>query len=152
MSNLILPAKHPIAVRQREPNLLVPGKKPVGDVEIDFSHPLAKGLKGLFVATQGAKNLVSGEIMSPTAISGGTASPTFSGGVASFSGSIITDIIGNLSPDTSTAIHAPFRCGLTTVHGPMVLSGSTGVQRLFLSVEIKLYIANIFIIREFHDK
>jgi len=32
----------------REPNLLVPGKKPVGNVRIDWSHPLTTGLKNYF--------------------------------------------------------------------------------------------------------
>jgi hypothetical protein len=35
----------------REPALLVPGRKPVGPVEIDWSHPLAKGLEYAFVPT-----------------------------------------------------------------------------------------------------
>jgi len=32
----------------REPNLLIPGKKPVGSVKIDWSHPLAKGWSAFF--------------------------------------------------------------------------------------------------------
>ena len=32
-------------VMLREPNLLVPGKKPVGMVKIDWSHPLTRGLR-----------------------------------------------------------------------------------------------------------
>lgn len=34
--------------RWEEPNLLIPGKKPTGPVVIDWSHPLARGLKNAF--------------------------------------------------------------------------------------------------------
>ncbi|RMH12113.1 MAG: hypothetical protein D6698_15575, partial [Gammaproteobacteria bacterium] len=35
---------NPRSVLLREPNLLVPGRKPVGPVRIDWEHPLAEGL------------------------------------------------------------------------------------------------------------
>jgi hypothetical protein len=37
----------------REPNLLTPGKKPVGNVEIDWDQPLAKGLRLLLSCNNG---------------------------------------------------------------------------------------------------
>jgi len=42
----------------REPNLWVPGKKPVGAVKIDWEHPLSRGLTGVLLASYGMKNLV----------------------------------------------------------------------------------------------
>ena len=46
-------------VMLREPNLLIPGKKPVGNVKIDWSHPLSKGLKYAFLDLN--RNLVDGK-------------------------------------------------------------------------------------------
>jgi len=37
----------------REPNLLVPGKKPVGSVKIDWSHPLTEGLISACIFNEG---------------------------------------------------------------------------------------------------
>ena len=36
----------------REPNLLTPGKKPVGSVKIDWGHPLTKNLKSFMLCSQ----------------------------------------------------------------------------------------------------
>ena len=44
MSSIILPARSRHAIARREPNLLVPGKKPVGSVTVDWSNPLTRGL------------------------------------------------------------------------------------------------------------
>ena len=51
-------------VMLREPNLLVPGKKPVGPVKIDWSHSLSNGLKSFIVPLQinGAVDLVKGNL------------------------------------------------------------------------------------------
>jgi len=59
MANLILPDP-----RMEMPELLEPGRKPVGPVEIDRGHPLARGLVGcyLFRPNHGAVDLVSGEV------------------------------------------------------------------------------------------
>jgi len=44
----------------REPNLLVPGKKPIGPVKIDWSHPLAKGLVAAYLwdSRRGYRNII----------------------------------------------------------------------------------------------
>ena len=49
-------------VMLREPNLLIPGKKPVGPVKIDWSHPLTNKLKHAFILSHltGYRDLVSG--------------------------------------------------------------------------------------------
>jgi hypothetical protein len=46
----------------REPNLLTPAKKPVGNVEIDWEHPTSKDLKVLFLLNKAgdARNEVDG--------------------------------------------------------------------------------------------
>jgi len=44
MANLILPDP-----RMEMPELFEPGRKPVGPVEIDWSHPLARGLKAAYL-------------------------------------------------------------------------------------------------------
>ena len=50
-------------VMLREPNLLVPRKKPVGPVKIDWSLPITNGLKTCAIATSvGAIDIVSGQI------------------------------------------------------------------------------------------
>ena len=53
----------------REPNLWVPGKKPVGSVKIDWSHPLAKDLAGYWLMdrVESITNLVNGDMVEPTA-------------------------------------------------------------------------------------
>ena len=38
-----------LATALLEPNLLIPGKKPVGPVEVDWSNPLTKGLVGCYL-------------------------------------------------------------------------------------------------------
>jgi len=44
----------------REPNLLIPGKAPVGSVKIDWSHPLsAKLVAAVIITNRGAEDLVS---------------------------------------------------------------------------------------------
>ena len=50
-------------VMLREPNLLVPGKKPVGPVKIDWSHPSANGLVGCYLLNSTAVvNLAKGKV------------------------------------------------------------------------------------------
>ncbi len=46
--------KLPVAKAWLEPNLAIPKKKPTGPVEIDWSHPLAKGLKFFTIFNNGA--------------------------------------------------------------------------------------------------
>ena len=49
-------------VMLREPNLLVPGKKPVGPVKIDWSHSLANGLNAYFILNSNQpQDLVTGQ-------------------------------------------------------------------------------------------
>lgn len=46
-------SKYPIEwALVREPNLWIPGKKPIGPVEIDWGHPLTEGLKAYFILTE----------------------------------------------------------------------------------------------------
>lgn len=48
--------------RWEEPSLLIPGKKPTGPVTIDWSHPLARGLVGMWSPSGGRRNeIVTGE-------------------------------------------------------------------------------------------
>jgi len=61
----------------REPNLWVPGKKPIGRVKIDWSHPLARGLSDAFIFNEGgvsSRNLVKKNTVgdAATAYSGAT--------------------------------------------------------------------------------
>ncbi len=42
MTQFFVPPKH-----VRAPELLIPGRKPVGPVEVDWTHPLARGLVAL---------------------------------------------------------------------------------------------------------
>ena len=51
----------------REPNLLVPGKKPVGPVKIDWNHPLARGLIEYILAT----NIGMVKVINPSVASAG---------------------------------------------------------------------------------
>lgn len=52
-----------------EPNLLVPGLKPIGPVEIDWTNPLTRKLTGLVIGgNHGLVDLVSGEHPSGTAV------------------------------------------------------------------------------------
>jgi len=44
----------------REPNLLIPNKKPIGTVKIDWSHPMTKALKAVVIGGYQI-NLVTGE-------------------------------------------------------------------------------------------
>ena len=63
MGALWLPSDDELVVAQREPNLLVPGKKPVNDVVLDWNNQLAHGLEsGLF--------MLGGDLLSATENSG----------------------------------------------------------------------------------
>lgn len=46
--------------KRSHPDFAIPGKKPLGGVEIDWSNPLSKKLEYCFLGTQGARNLVNG--------------------------------------------------------------------------------------------
>ena len=56
MAQLILPDS-----RLEMPELLHPGRKPVGNVVVDWSHPLSRGLIHAFLANPDRKELLSGE-------------------------------------------------------------------------------------------
>ena len=43
-------------VALREPNLLMPGKKPVGPVKIDYSHPIGRSVEGYWLPMPGKRN------------------------------------------------------------------------------------------------
>ena len=45
-------------VMLREPNLLLPGKKPVGSVKIDWDHPISKNLLSCWNMTEGAGTVI----------------------------------------------------------------------------------------------
>lgn len=69
---IFLPPKH-----VRSPELLIPGRKPVGPVEIDWTHPLSKSLVFCCVLTPtGTFDLVSGKQLSYS----GTHTPGSRGG------------------------------------------------------------------------
>ncbi len=46
-----------------EPNLRIPGKKPVGQVKIDWSHPLARGLRAAILYYPDIRDLVTGQVL-----------------------------------------------------------------------------------------
>ena len=56
--------------RWEEPNLLIPGKKPVGPVQVDWSHPLAEGLLHYYMPVMG---------MHLSVLGGGTWMPDLAG-------------------------------------------------------------------------
>ncbi|MGB5180468.1 MAG: hypothetical protein WBP44_17280, partial [Gammaproteobacteria bacterium] len=72
MGNLWLPGESDFALALREPNLLVPGKKPVGDVVLNTAHPIIRpsvnsstvaysvGLRSLLLCGPGMRELVPG--------------------------------------------------------------------------------------------
>ncbi len=48
--------------RWEMPELLIPGRKPIGAVEIDWSHPLTAGLKNFYlIKDENDKNLLNGQ-------------------------------------------------------------------------------------------
>jgi len=55
----------------REPNLWVPGKKPVGPVKIDWEHPITANLAGIYLLNSPAiHNLVTGAVTTMPATEG----------------------------------------------------------------------------------
>ncbi len=73
-----------------QPEMLQPNRKPVGDVEIDWTHPLAKDIAGCFVSGQGLRNLATGRELLPYK----TTLPTYNHGVYSFNDNQVYDIVG----------------------------------------------------------
>lgn len=65
----------------REPQLLVPNKKPIGRMAIDWSHPLAKGLTHFVLFTQANYNqpydLVTGAYLPKTGPASDSSSPLY---------------------------------------------------------------------------
>jgi len=52
---------NPYSELLREPNLLIPGKKPVGAVKVDWTNPITNGLKGCYLLNSTAvANLANG--------------------------------------------------------------------------------------------
>lgn len=75
-------------------SLLLPGAHQ-RRVQIDWSNPITRGLKGVFVGSQGPINLANGKLLVPTTLSGYTSWPSFNGNTASFAGnSILVQDVG----------------------------------------------------------
>jgi len=95
----------------REPNLLIPGRKPTGPVEIDWSHPLTNGLRTchIFQSTRDLVDNVNGALLVSAKIernllnSAGTAnSGMYTGTLSKHSGEIT--ILAQIKPSSVSGV------------------------------------------------
>lgn len=78
----------------REPNLLVPGKKPVGNVKVDWDHPLADNLYSSCLLGPGPRDLVNHNRVIEHAVAGNYGAGVEGGEKVGYSTSTGSTVVG----------------------------------------------------------